>query len=125
MKKYVMVLVMAAAVSALLGFVGNASAADANQHKETPKEKQVTLKGVVSEVKDKDGNVTEVQLTVGKEVYMITIDSKGKELGKMAGKTAKVTGTLEVKDNVKWLTVKTYGEAPAKSETKPKSTKTK
>lgn len=122
MKKYAMVLAMAAAVSVLLGFVGNASAADANQHKATPKEKPATLKGVVSGVKDKDGNVTEVKLTVGKEVYMITLDSKGKELGKLAGKTIKVTGTLEVKDNEKWLTVKVYSEAPA---TKPKSTKTK
>jgi len=121
MKKYVMALAGAVAMCILLGFVSNALAADANQPKETPKDKSMVVVGTVKEVKDSNGVVTEVTVKVNKELtYQIKLDAKGKELGKsMDGKRVKVVGTLDVKAGVKWLTVEKY-EEQAKSEPKPK-----
>jgi hypothetical protein len=110
MKKYAMAFAGAVAMCVLLGFVGNALAADANQPKETPKEKVI---GTVKEVKDSNGVVTEVAVKSRRETYQIKLDAKGKELGKtMDGKRVRIVGTLEVKDGVKWLTVEKYSEEP-------------
>ena len=119
------VFVVAAVALALLVCAGNALAADANNlpaaPKEAPKTETATVKGAISETKDKDGNVTEVKLTTKKDVvYQITLDAKGKELGqKMAGKTVKVTGTTQAKGDVTWLTVENYAEVVKKPAEKP------
>ncbi len=129
MKKCTAALVTATGIFVLLMFVNSTRAADANQPKaaprETQKDKQMVVKGTVSVLKDKDGKVTEVKLEDEKNlVYRITLNAKGKELGKkMAGKTVKVIGTSEVKDNVKWLTVKKYEAVVVKPESKPKQPK--
>ena len=112
------VVVAAVAALAFLVCAGNVLAADANKPaapKEAPKSETVTIKGTVSETKDKDGNVTEVKLTTKKDVvYQITLDEKGKELCKMAGKTVKATGTVETKGEVKWLKVESCTEVVKK-----------
>jgi hypothetical protein len=112
MKKYAMSLVGVVAVCMLLAIVSNVMAADANQPKQTPKDKPFI--GIVKEVKDQNGVVTEVTLKSPREMYQVTLDAKGKELGKsMDGKRVKIVGTLEVKNGVKWLTVEKYSEEPA------------
>ncbi len=112
MKKYVMTLAGAVMLCILLGFMSNALAADANQPKETPKEKSTVVIGTVKEVKDQNGIVTEVTVKVNKELtYQIKLDTKGKELGKtMDGKRVKVVGALDVKHGIKWMTVEKYSE---------------
>jgi hypothetical protein len=130
MKKYAMALVGAVAVCVLLGFVSNATAEDVNQPrenpgktpKETPKDKESLIIGIVSVIKDNDGNVTEIKVKAHKDlIYRVTLDEKGKEIGKtMADKKVRAVGTLEIKGDVKWLTVKTFSEVVAKSESKEK-----
>jgi hypothetical protein len=138
MKKHVIVVTVVLAVFMLGMLAGSCWAANKAAEKSAnapakapavkpPKDKE--LKGTVAEVKDKDGNVTGVELTMGKGLtYQVTLDEKGKELGKtMSGKKVKVTGTIEMKDKAKWLTVKNYTEvvekpkheAKAKPEAKP------
>jgi hypothetical protein len=124
MKKYVMALAVAVVSCILLGFFSNALAADANQPKVTPKEaakEKQTIIGTVHEVKDKDGNVTQVTLNVSKTViYQITLDTKGKDLGRtMDGKRVKAVGEPKVQGSVRWLTVDKY-EEQAKPQPKPK-----
>jgi len=111
MKKQLMALAGMVAVCMLLAIVSNVMAADANQPKQTPKDKPFI--GIVKEVKDQNGVVTEVTVKSPRETYQITLDAKGKELGKsMDGKRVKIVGTLEVKNGVKWLTVEKYSEEP-------------
>ena len=117
-------IVVAVVALALWVCAGNALAVDANKPaapKEAPKAETVTIKGTVSELKDKDGNVTEIKLTTKKDmvVYLVTLDEKGKELGKMAGKTVKAMGTVETKGDVKWLKVESYTEVVKKPAEKP------
>ena len=73
-------------------------------------------------VKDKDGNITSVKIIAKPDLaYYVVLDEKGKELGKtMAGKMVKVHGTVETKDNAKWLTVKEFKETKEKEEPKKK-----
>jgi len=72
--------------------------------------KPVTVKGVIaSAVKNKDGKVIEIQITVGKEKYMVAANAKGREMVKLIGKTVEATGTIEVKPNGnKTITVRIY-----------------
>jgi ABC-type phosphate/phosphonate transport system substrate-binding protein len=127
MKKQLMALVGMVAVCMLLAVVSNVMAADANQPKQTPREKGQTkdtklVIGIVSAVKDNDGNITEIKVTAHKDlIYKVVLDEKGIELGKtMADKKARIEGLIEVKGNVHWLTVKTFGEVKAKTEANPK-----
>jgi len=54
-------------------------------------------------------------------IYQVVLDEKGIELGKtMADKRVKIEGTVEIKGDVHWLTVKTFSEVKAKPEPKPK-----
>jgi hypothetical protein len=71
-----------------------------------------TITGIVSVTSDKDGKITAVTVTTKEKIaYQVVMDAKGINLGeKMAGKTVKATGEAETKDNIKWLTVKTYSE---------------
>jgi hypothetical protein len=79
--------------------------------------------GIVTIVKDNDGNIAEIKVTSHKDlVYKVVLDEKGIELGKtMADKRARIEGLVEVKGKVHWLTVKTFGEVKAKTEAKPKT----
>lgn len=130
MKKYAMSLVGVVTVCLLLGLVSNVMGADANQPKETPREtpkeksKDNNLViGIVTIVKDNDGNIAEIKVTAHKElIYQVVLDEKGKELGKtMADKRARIEGFIEMKGNVHWLTVKTFGEVKARTDAKPKA----
>lgn len=75
-------------------------------------EGKMHVKGTVSVTKDASGNITAVMLTTEKgEMYNITLDEKGKELGeKMEGKMVKVKGMEMMKDGQKWLTVEKFSE---------------
>ena len=117
------------AVCMLLAIVSNVMAADANQPKGTPKEKSKDnslVIGIVTIVKDNDGNISEIKVTTHKDlIYKVVLDEKGKELGKtMVDKRARIEGLIETKGNVHWLTVKTFSEVKprtdAKTKTKPK-----
>jgi hypothetical protein len=123
--KYVMSLVGVVTVCLLLGLVSNVMGADANQPKETPKQQpkdnSKLVIGVVTMVKDNDGNITEIKVIAHKElVYQVVLDEKGKELGKiMVDRRARIEGLVEMKGNVHWLTVKTFGEVKARTDGKP------
>jgi len=125
MKKNVITLVGVVTVCVLLGFMSNATAADANQPKSHPKENpnnnERLVIGTVNVVKD-NNNITEIKVETTKNlIYHVTLDEKGKELAKLAGKRARITGTIETKGEVQWLTVNTSSEAKAGAETKPKA----
>ncbi len=125
MRKYVVALAGAVTICLLLGLVSNAPAADPNQPKEPPKNKEVVVVGTVSVVKDKDNNITEVKVKTARGLtYQITLDDNGKELGKtMADKRVRLTGTVETKGEIKWLTVLKFSELKTRAEnpqTKPK-----
>jgi hypothetical protein len=122
MKKRLMAMVGVVAVCVLLAVVSNVMAADANQPKEKSKDNNLVI-GIVTIVKDNDGNIAEIKVTSHKElIYRVVLDEKGIELGKtMADKRARIEGLVEVKGNVHWLTVKTFGEVKAKTDAKPKT----
>ena len=75
--------------------------------------KEETLKGKVAVVKDKEGKVTEVTLTVGEVKYMVTLNEEGKKLEALDGKEVKATGKVLAKGTVKWLTVEKFEEVKA------------
>lgn len=124
MNKRLMALVGVVAVCMILAVVSNAMAADVNQPKGTPKEKpkDIPITGVVSVVKDNDGNFTEIKVTVHRSlVYKVVLNEKGIELGKtMADKRVRIEGTTEKKGEVEWVTVKTFTEIKARTDAKPK-----
>ena len=113
-------------VLALLIFVANVSAVELNQPpapkepnkpalpKEPAVHKPITITGTVNVMKDKEGAIIAVRLITSRNIgYNITLDAKGKELAeRFAGKTAEVTGIPETKEEVKWLTVGKFTEAP-------------
>ncbi|MGD0552988.1 MAG: hypothetical protein ABSB25_10105 [Sedimentisphaerales bacterium] len=125
MKKQLMALVGVVAVCMMLAVVSNVMAADANQPKGTPKEKSKDISlviGVVTAVKDNDGNIAEIKVTVHRSlIYKVVLDEKGIELGKtMADKRVKIEGTLEKKGDVQWVTVKLFSELKPRTDAKPK-----
>ena len=121
MKKQLMALVGAVAVCMTLAVVSNVMASDANQPKEKSKDTKLVI-GVVTVVKDNDGNFTEIKVTAHRElIYKVVLDAKGIELGKaMADKRARIEGTIEKKGDVQWLTVKTFGDLKPRGDAKPK-----
>ena len=82
--------------------------------------KEETLKGKVGVVKDKDGKVTEVTLTVGEVKYMVTLDAEAKKLEALDGKEVKATGTVATKGTVKSITVTKFEEVKAPPKEAPK-----
>lgn len=119
-----MALVGVVAVCMLLAVVSNVMAADANQPKGTPKVKSKdtgSVTGVVTVVKDNDGNIAEIKVTArGTIIYKVVLDEKGIELGKtMADKRVNIEGAIEKKGDVQWVTVKTFSEVKAKPKAKP------
>jgi len=124
MKKQLMALIGVVVVCMLLAIVSNVMAADANQPKHTPKEapKDNNLViGIVTIVKDNDGNFTEIKVAAHKElIYQVVLDEKGIELGRtMADKRARIEGLIETKGKVQWLTVKTFSEMKPRTDAKP------
>ncbi|MGA2915432.1 MAG: hypothetical protein ABSE89_05340 [Sedimentisphaerales bacterium] len=83
---------------------------------EPAKEQAKTVTGTVMVVKDANGVVTEIMLHTMITKYNIVLDAKGMGLAALDGKKVKVTGTVEMKDKVEWLTVQKFEEeiAPAK-----------
>ena len=120
MKKRLMAMVGVVVVCVLLAVVSNAMAADANQPKEKSKDGVI---GIVTVVKDNDGNIAEIKVKVHKDlIYQVVLDEKGIELGKtMAGKRVKIAGTIEKKGDAEWVTVKTFSELKPRTEAKPKA----
>jgi hypothetical protein len=126
MKKRLMAMAGVVAVCILLAVVSNVMAADANQPKETPKEKpkdNSLVIGIVSIVKDNDGNIVEIKVTAHKElIYKVVLDEKGIDLGKtMVDKRARIEGSIEKNGDIQWLTVKTFGDVKAGTQAKPKA----
>lgn len=124
-----MALMGAAAICVFLGVASNVMAADANQPKRTPREKEQSNEirlviGIVAVVKDNDGNITEIKVTTHPElIYKVVLDEKGIELGKtLADRRARIEGLIETKDKVQWVTVKTFTEAKSQLPAKPKQT---
>ena len=110
-------------VCVLLAVVSNVMAADPNQPKETPKEKSKDnslVIGVVSIVKDKDGNIVEIKVTAHKDlIYKVVLDEKGMELGKtLADKRARIEGSIEKKGETQWITVKMFSEPKIRADVK-------
>ena len=118
MKKFVMTLAAAVTTCVLLGLVSDTQAADPNKPKKMARNKEVVVVGTVSAVKDNDGNATDVKIKTAKDlIYQVTLDDKGKELGKtMADKKVRLVGTLETKGEVKWLTIIKFSEQKARPE---------
>ncbi len=83
------------------------------------KEPVKTVIGTIMVVKNADGAVTEIMLHTMATKYNIVLDEKGKGLAALDGKKVKVTGTVEMKDKVEWLTVQKFEEEPA-APAKPK-----
>jgi hypothetical protein len=99
----------------LLGLWAVQTAWSAESAKDKPTPKEVTLKGLVTVQKDKDGKITSIKLThKDKTVYQIVLDTKGTEIGKtLADKHVEVTGTEETKNKETWITVKSIKELTA------------
>ncbi|MDD5135482.1 MAG: hypothetical protein PHP01_08745 [Phycisphaerae bacterium] len=76
---------------------------DANEP--APKGKKIMITGIVNAVKDKQGELVEVIISDRVLEYNVVIDAKGKELGALKGKFAKVIGIAKIENQVKWLTV--------------------
>ncbi len=71
---------------------------------------KTTVVGVVSVIKSAEDVVTAVIVTSKDAAYSVTLDEKGMELGKLAGKEVEVTGVVTEKDAMKWITVESYKE---------------
>ena len=81
--------------------------------------KTVKLTGEVEATYDDDGNLTAAKLTVGKDVYSITLDAKGKKCAEeMDCKKAEITCTVTEKDKAKWIAVESYKEIEEPGEDK-------
>jgi hypothetical protein len=124
MNRQLKALVGVVAFCLLLAVVGNVIAADANQPKEKPKEKDNESKlviGIVTIQKNNDGNITGITVVAHSELkYKVVLDEKGIELGKtMYDKRARIEGSIEKKGDVEWLTVKSFGEVRAGAPPKP------
>jgi hypothetical protein len=128
MKKRLIVLVGVVAVCMMLAVVSNVMAAEANQPKQTPREtpkdnsKDLNLViGIVTLVKDNDGNIVEIKVAAHKElIYQVVLDEKGIDMGKtLVDRRARIEGTIETKGKVQWLTVKTFSEAKSQLPAKP------
>ncbi len=95
-----------------------AASKSAESSKSKPVQKEYT--GTVEVTKDKAGDIKAITLKVDslvKSKYTITLDEKGQELGKIAGKKVTITATEEKKKDAKWLTVTKYSEVTSKPKT--------
>jgi hypothetical protein len=69
----------------------------------------VSVKGLVSVLRDANDVITSVQLVTGEETYSVVLDAKGLELGdKMEGEEAAVDGAVSKVGDQKWLKVSTF-----------------
>jgi hypothetical protein len=69
----------------------------------------VSLKGLVTVLRDANDVITSVQLVTDQETYSVVLDAKGLELGdKMEGEEAAVEGVVSKEGDQKWLKVLTF-----------------
>jgi hypothetical protein len=69
----------------------------------------VSLKGLVTVLRDANDAITSVQLVTDQETYSVVLDAKGLELGdKMEGEEAAVEGVVSKEGDQKWLKVLTF-----------------
>ena len=69
----------------------------------------VTLKGVVSVLRDADDVIVSVQLATDGGTYDVVLDAKGLELGEeMEGEKVEVEGVVSEENDQKWLKVMTF-----------------
>jgi hypothetical protein len=128
-RKFVIVLGVAAAFLAANVFAAGAEAPTKPKKPEAAPRLPVTVRveGTVSVTKDSNDVVTSIKLTTAtKVVYHVTLDEKGKELSGLNGKEVEVRCVITEKDNQKWITVHEFRLVEKKKETplaKPKGTK--
>jgi len=69
----------------------------------------VTLKGVVSVLRDANDVIVSVQLATDGGTYDVVLDAKGLELGEeMEGEKVEVKGVVSEENDQKWLKVMTF-----------------
>jgi hypothetical protein len=107
-KLFVLITVCMIAVSAVPLF-----GEDAN--KPAPEGEKITITGIVSAVRDKQGELVEVMISSKTVEYNVVIDAKGKELGALKGKFATAVGIAKIENQVKWLTVISFELAAKQS----------
>ncbi|MFZ0033964.1 MAG: hypothetical protein WAK60_03105 [Sedimentisphaerales bacterium] len=123
-KKFVIVLGVAAAFMAANVFAAGAEAPVKPKKPETAPHMAATVRveGTVSVTKDANDVVTSIEITTAtKAVYHVTLDKKGKELGSLNGKEVEARCVITEKDKQKWVTVHEFRPIEKKKET-PKET---
>jgi len=111
---------IAMAFVALVGLVGAVYAAEAPGAGAAPREMTITGKVVAAPADAKYAATVDSERPargggeMQKVTYYVTSDEQGKKLAKDAGKTVEIKGTVERKDQERWLTVKEFKvvEAP-------------
>jgi type 1 fimbria pilin len=128
-RKFVIVLGVAAAFLAASVFAADANAPKPKKPEAGPRPPvTVKLEGTISVTKDSNDVVTSIRLTTAnKTVYHVALDEKGKELGGLNGKEVEVRCMITRKDDQKWIKVNEFRLVEKKKETplaepKPKST---
>ena len=129
-RKFVIVLGVAAAFLAASVFAAGADAPKPKKPEAAPRlPVTVKLEGTVSVTKDSNDVVTSIKLTTAnKTVYNVTLDKKGEELGGLNGKEVEVRCVITKKDDQKWIKVNEFRLVEKKKETplaKPKPTPAK
>jgi hypothetical protein len=108
------------AASIALAAEANAPAAPKPVPAPAPAPAPVTVKGVVSVVKDANGVITAVKLTEGKVVHgNVVLDKEGMALGKLAGKEVEAQIVKQGAD-IKVVSFKVIEKAAEKPAEKPK-----
>jgi len=113
--KKLFVLVAVCTVTALAVPLFGEDANKPSPSKPAPEGEKITITGIVSAVKDKQGELVEVIISSKVIEYNVVVDAKGKELGELKGKFAKVVGIAKIENQVKWLTVLSFELAPKQS----------
>jgi hypothetical protein len=119
-RKFVIVLGVAAAFLAANVFAAGAEAPAKPKKPEAAPRLPVTVKleGTVSVTKDSNDVVTSIRLTTAnKTIYHVTLDEKGKELGGLNDKEVEVRCVITKKDDQKWIKVNEFRLVEKKKET--------
>jgi hypothetical protein len=112
-KLFVLITVCMIAVSAVPLFGEDAN--KPSPSKPAPEGEKITITGIVSAVRDKQGELVEVMISSKTVEYNVVIDAKGKELGELKGKFATAVGIAKIENQVKWLTVISFELAAKQS----------
>lgn len=81
---------------------------------------RIMAEGTVIAVKDANGNLTEVFLQTETVKYSVILDERGRQLGALEGKKARVMGRIHIEGEVEWLTVRHFEEIVAEPPAPPK-----